>query len=272
MLRGFYFISGTQEGTPIDRVLGAIARTYQLERAVIAPNQASGRSYFLTRLMGEVIIAENGLAGTNLKWERRRRWLAVGALFLGGGLILYFTAHPFLESLLALAISLGVSQFVFVQWVAPFLSEFPEKVSAFLWARRITRAPVALMNLVSSNINQWSILSGLIPVVYCISHGSLAPLPLDSHQRIEILLTILQSLLGWLLIASMSLTGYEAAVLFVFWLIQFLLPSTREAMIGVYAAWCVLEILLVALGKKSWKAFPAFARVWRRGGPKEGGA
>jgi type VI secretion system protein ImpL len=79
MLRGFYFISGTQEGTPIDRVLGSIARSYHLERAVIAPNQASGKSYFLTRLMGEVVIAENGLAGTNLKWEQRRKWAAIGA-------------------------------------------------------------------------------------------------------------------------------------------------------------------------------------------------
>jgi len=78
MLRGFYFISGTQEGTPIDRVLGSIARSYQLERAVIAPNLASGKSYFLSRLMGEVVIAENGLAGTNLKWEQRRKWLAIG--------------------------------------------------------------------------------------------------------------------------------------------------------------------------------------------------
>ena len=79
MLRGFYFVSGTQEGTPIDRVLGSIARSYHLERAVIAPNQASGKSYFLSRLMGEVVIAENGLAGTNLKWEQRRKWLAIGA-------------------------------------------------------------------------------------------------------------------------------------------------------------------------------------------------
>jgi cation:H+ antiporter len=190
------------------------------------------------------------------------RWIAVLALFLGGGVILYFTAHPFLNSLLALSVSMGVSEFAFVQWVAPFLSEFPEKVSAFLWARRITRAPVALMNMVSSNINQWSILSGLIPVIYCWSHGSTAPLPLDHHQRIEILLTILQSLLGWLLLASMSLTGYEAAVLFLFWLVQFLLPSTREAMIAVYGAWCVWEIVLAAIGRKRWKTFGAFARTW----------
>jgi cation:H+ antiporter len=177
--------------------------------------------------------------------------------------VLYFTAHPFLNSLLALSVSLGVSEFTFVQWVAPFLSEFPEKVSAFLWARRVTRAPVALMNMVSSNINQWSILSGLIPVIYCWSHGSTAALPLDHHQRVEILLTILQSFLGWLLLASMSVTSYEAALLFVFWLVQFLLPSTRDAMTFVYAAWCLWEIVLVAIGRKRWTAFAAFGRTWR---------
>ncbi len=79
MLRGLYFVSGTQEGTPIDRLLGAIARGYRLERAVIAPNQASGKSYFLNRLLGEVVFAESGLAGTNRQWERRR-----GLLMLAG--------------------------------------------------------------------------------------------------------------------------------------------------------------------------------------------
>ncbi|HSC62473.1 MAG TPA: type VI secretion system membrane subunit TssM [Caldimonas sp.] len=72
LLRGVYFVSGTQEGTPIDRVLGSIARSYRLERAIIAPNQASGRSFFLPRLLGEVVFAESGLANTDLKWERRR--------------------------------------------------------------------------------------------------------------------------------------------------------------------------------------------------------
>jgi type VI secretion system protein ImpL len=77
-LRGVYFISGTQEGTPIDRVLGAVARSYQLERAVLAPNQASGRSYFLNRLLSEVVFAEAGLAGTNRRWERQRTLLVAG--------------------------------------------------------------------------------------------------------------------------------------------------------------------------------------------------
>jgi cation:H+ antiporter len=198
-----------------------------------------------------------------LSFPGKWRGAAVLLLFAGGGAVLYFTAHPFLDSLLALAVSLGVSEFVFVQWVAPFLSEFPEKVSAFLWARRITRAPVAIMNLVSSNINQWSVLSGLIPVIYCISRHSTAPLPLDHHQRVEILLTILQSLLGWLLLASMSLSGYEAAILFLFWVIQFAFPATRNAMIAVYGGWCLLEVALVVTGRKKWKVFGAFLKTWR---------
>ncbi len=92
MLRGVYFISGTQEGSPIDRVLGAVGRRYQLEQAVLPPLQASGRSYFVERLLSEVVFAEQGLAGTNRRWERRRSVL-VGAGYcaltlFGGGLML----------------------------------------------------------------------------------------------------------------------------------------------------------------------------------------
>ena len=82
LLRGVYFISGTQEGTPIDRMLGAVARSYRLENAVLEPNQSSGKSFFLSRLLGEVVFAESGVAGTNLKWERRRTQLAVAGYAL----------------------------------------------------------------------------------------------------------------------------------------------------------------------------------------------
>ena len=77
LLRGVYFISGTQEGTPIDRTLGSIARTYRLEHAMLAPNQSSGKSFFLAKLLSDVVFTESGLAGTNLKWERRRSLLVV---------------------------------------------------------------------------------------------------------------------------------------------------------------------------------------------------
>ncbi|MFT3717384.1 type VI secretion system membrane subunit TssM [Pseudorhodoferax sp.] len=86
LLRGVYFISGTQEGAPIDRVLGSVARRYRLEHAVLAPQQASGRSYFLQRLLDEVVFAEAGLAGTRRGWARRQR-LLLGAGYAAVGLL-----------------------------------------------------------------------------------------------------------------------------------------------------------------------------------------
>jgi cation:H+ antiporter len=177
-----------------------------------------------------------------LKLQSPMRGAAIGALFVAGGLILYLGARPVLESMLAIATSVGVSTFVFVQWVAPFLSEFPEKLSAFYWARKVSTANVALMNMVSSNINQWSILSAMIPVLFVISAGNLRPLVFDAMQRNEILLTILQSFLGFLLLLNLELRFMEALILFVFWLVQFLVPSWREAMVVVYLVWSGVQI------------------------------
>ncbi len=84
LLRGVYFVSGTQEGTPIDRMLGRIARTYKLERTVLPPLQSSGKSFFLSRLLKEVVFAESALAGTDLKWEKRRGLMALGGYVMVG--------------------------------------------------------------------------------------------------------------------------------------------------------------------------------------------
>ena len=80
MLRGVYFTSGTQEGNPIDRVLGTLARSFRLERVggpAVAGGSAvaagSGKSFFLTRLVREVIFPESGLASTDEGLERRER-------------------------------------------------------------------------------------------------------------------------------------------------------------------------------------------------------
>lgn len=78
LIRGVYFISGTQEGTPLDRMLGTIARGYRLERTVLPPNKASGKSFFLERLLNEVVFAESELGSTDLKWEKRRAMMAMG--------------------------------------------------------------------------------------------------------------------------------------------------------------------------------------------------
>lgn len=84
MLRGVYFTSGTQEGSPFDRVLGNISRNYGLERQVMPPAAVSGRSYFLTRLMREVVFSESDLGGRSALIERRRiRMAFAGYAVLG---------------------------------------------------------------------------------------------------------------------------------------------------------------------------------------------
>ncbi|MGH7548874.1 MAG: hypothetical protein ACREMM_11970 [Gemmatimonadales bacterium] len=192
------------------------------------------------------------------RWAYRQRgWrqkAAVGGLFAGGGMLLYVTAHPFLESMLAVAGLVGVSEFVLVQWVAPFLSEFPEKVSAFYWARRVTRAPMALMNMVSSNINQWTVLAAMIPLVYGYSrlqhHGAWADFHFDDAQRLEILLTLLQTGLGMMVLANMEFDWLDATSMFVLWLAQFLRPSLREEVAWAYALWiAILAVGFVMKGK-----------------------
>ena len=70
-VRGAYFTSGTQEGSPIDRVMGSLSRSFGLARTTLQAQASSGRSYFLTSLLRDVVFKEQALAGTDLKWERK---------------------------------------------------------------------------------------------------------------------------------------------------------------------------------------------------------
>ena len=166
-----------------------------------------------------------------------------------------------------LAVAVGISEYVFIQWVAPFLSEFPEFLSAFRWAQTVRHAPMALMNVASSNINQWTVLAGMIPVVYSLSLRRLTAVPFDGMHRQEILLTILQSLLGMLLLVNMRFSWWEAAVVFGLWFVQFVVPSLRVQVIYAYLVAIGLGSLEVLLGRRRLHAFSAFARQMRRGAP-----
>jgi len=172
-----------------------------------------------------------------------RRNAAIASLFVAGGILIYATAEPFLHSMLAVATALGVSEFVFVQWVAPFISEFPEKVSAFHWAKRVSTAPMALMNMLSSNVNQWTVLAAMIPLVYSLSSGRPASLPFDGTQREEILLTVAQSFVAVLLLVRMKFEWWDALLLFVLWLAQFLVASWRGEVTLLYGIWAAILVL-----------------------------
>jgi cation:H+ antiporter len=209
---------------------------------------------------------------------RTRRIALISLFFLAGGLLIYFTADPFVGSLFAISLSLGVPSFVFIQWVAPFVSEFPEGLSTFYWARTVEGAPMALMNMVSSNINQWTLLVAMLPVVLSFSVGAAASLPIDHQQSLEILMTMGQQLVGMLFLVNMELAWWEALVLFLLWFVQFVFSVINPDvpfwggvaqhvhlwMTISYFVWAGWELLRLLIGQRKPLAFIEFAKMWRQ--------
>lgn len=196
-----------------------------------------------------------------LKMPKPMNYVAVIGLFTLGALVLWFVAHPFLDSMLAVAAAAGISQFVFVQWVAPFLSEFPEKLSAFNWARTVKKAPMALTNFVSSSINQWTVLVATVPFIYSFGMHRPSVIIFDDHQKLEILLTIVQSYLGFLFLASMDFGFFEACGLFFLWLLQFLVPGLREEITVAYGVWSLFETVRFVMNRRKKNAFSVFRKL-----------
>ena len=84
MVRGIHLSSGTQEGNPIDRVLGEISRSYGISLPDAPRAAGRGKAYFLNRLLHDLVIAESPLAGTSLRRRQRRRQLAMGSGAVAG--------------------------------------------------------------------------------------------------------------------------------------------------------------------------------------------
>ena len=99
-LRGVYLTSATQQGTPIDRMLSAFGRELGLERQILPPNQGSGKSFFLSRLLNEVVLVEAELSGRPLRqrWQRRLRLASVVALQLAAVALATWWVSGYLRS------------------------------------------------------------------------------------------------------------------------------------------------------------------------------
>lgn len=79
LLRGIYFTSGIQPGNSIDRVLLNSAKAIGLDPELLNSDKSSKRSFFLTRLIKDVVLTESEIAGINLNWEHQRRLIYRGA-------------------------------------------------------------------------------------------------------------------------------------------------------------------------------------------------
>ncbi len=81
-LRGVYFSSGTQDGTPIDRLMSSVAANFGFSREVSHLPSQQGKSFFISRLFRDVIFPESELVGANMRYEKIMRW-SQRAAYLG---------------------------------------------------------------------------------------------------------------------------------------------------------------------------------------------
>ena len=179
--------------------------------------------------------------------RHRRTWVA--AMFVTAAVMILLTAEHFASSLVSTGTELGVSNFLLVQWVAPLASESPELIVACLYAWRL-KAEDSLGTLLSSKVNQWTLLVGGLPVVFALSAFTTAGLPLQTEQRYELLITASQSLFAVAVLLDRSITFRGALTLLSLFLVQFfvsVLASAEANRITIVALSAVYGVL--ALGR-----------------------
>ena len=165
-----------------------------------------------------------GPAEVMAQWRIPARRLVTVAFFLLSGLTIFVAAEPFAEGLLATGRTFGIEEFILVQWLAPLASESPEFIVAILFALR-TNPGASLGTLISSKINQWTLLIGMLPIVYAVSSREISPMQMDGRQIEELFLTAAQSLFAVAVLANLSFSLVEALMLFALFGVQLLVPD-----------------------------------------------
>ena len=183
---------------------------------------------------------------------------AIG-LFLYSGVLIYLAVHPFAHGLEVLGQNLGLPPFFMIQWIAPLASESPELIVVVYLVNK-ARTTAGFNALISSKLNQWTLLIGTLAIVYSLGLGQFGTLPFEPKQAAEIWITAAQSFFAIAVLVNFTISGREAVLLlglFVsqvaaeFALIQLLSAARAEALsvtlLDAYAAlYVVLGLALFA--------------------------
>jgi len=138
--------------------------------------------------------------------------------------VIFLSAHPFGDSLMLAGDSLHIDKYILVQWLAPIASEAPEFTLAFLFAARGKEA-AALAILISSKLNQWTLLAGSMPIAYVIGGGANAALPVGARGAEELWLTSAQTLLGVAILLTLR-WGFTSSILMLGLFLVSVIPDT----------------------------------------------
>ena len=169
---------------------------------------------YLIRLSGATaedphLVGPSAYIGLLPKTQRRIVNYVMFAIAAG---VILAVAEPFADSLLDLGEAIGISNFLLVKWLAPLASEAPELLIASLFAWRLA-ARTGIGALISSKVNQWTLLVGTLPIVFAIFAKQFVGLPLDRTQRVELWVTAAQSIFAVAIIASRTVSRREAWVM-----------------------------------------------------------
>lgn len=181
-----------------------------------------------------------------------RRRSSVVLLFLFSAIVIYLSAEHFAEALVATGQQFDVSEFLLIQWLAPLASEAPELLVAGMYAWRLN-TNAGLGTLVSSKVNQWTLLVGTLPIAFALASGGLHGLPIIAEQREELLLTAAQSVFAVAVLVNLRMSTKEAIALFSLFWAQFVVGAVvpdswhgaeRVVVSGVYlllGAWVLVR-------------------------------
>ncbi len=204
-----------------------------------------------TRRIAKMETVEPELVGpvkiiANMSTVSRRMTTAL--LFVYSGAVIFLVAEPFAMSLVDTGAAWGIDEFFLVQWLAPIASESPEFIVAATWAFR-GHAGSAMKALISSKVNQWTLLVGTIPLVYAISGQSFAPFLLDvlddtNTQTHELYLTAAQSLFGVAVLVNLKFDRVNGLLLLVLFLSQLIFAEIRMEVAAIYIVLAVIYHIL----------------------------
>lgn len=159
-------------------------------------------------------------------------------LFLYSAFSILISAEPFSEGLISAGKQLNIEEFLLIQWIAPIASESPEIIIAVLFVLK-GKATKGMGALISSKVNQWTLLIGMLPLAYCISSGAVNPMHLDHRQVEEIFLTSAQSAFAVATIANFQMSMAEAGLLFGLFVVQLFIPYPSAR---IFFAWMYLTL------------------------------
>lgn len=217
-------------------------------------------AYIVIILRGDVDPAQEhiGVPAYLQTYPKYRRIVTVISLFVYSGLVIFTAVEPFAHGLELIGKNIGVPSFFMIQWIAPLASESPELI-VVLYLVNKARSTAGFNALISSKLNQWTLLIGTLVVVHSIALGRYGVLSFDQKQAAEIWITAAQSFFAIAILLNFEISVREALLLLVLFLSQVIiefmiirdmvvLPVSSEELLFVYTGIYLLlgGVLLVS--------------------------